>query len=133
MGAIMHQIAAIIGGVITILVGLALSDPVLNAVSGAATFEEVDEKSVPPDEISCTNPDGSAIANDSRETRITAIGNDDGGGKSIICDVEGFSGAGVVLFLMPIVYFLVIIAIGLGMVGMGALGIAGRGALAQQR
>ena len=44
-----------------------------------------------------------------------------------------FAGASSVNRLIPVVYFSVIVAIGIGMIGAGALGTMGRGLLANQR
>ena len=49
------------------------------------------------------------------------------------CGLGTFTGSSAVLFLVPIVWFLVVLSIGLSMIGFAGLGIAGRGPLAGGR
>ena len=49
---------------------------------------------------------------------------------AVDCNISSFTGSEAILNLTPIVYFLSVIAIGIGLIGVGALGMAGRGALA---
>ena len=45
---------------------------------------------------------------------------------------ESFAGAPAVNNLIPVVYFTVVVAIGIGMIGSGALGMMGRGLVANR-
>ena len=65
---------------------------------------------------------------DSAITRVRIDNN-----PMLICSIDGFSGSKVVLFLVPLVWNLVVLAFGLGLIGLASLGIAGRGALAGGR
>ena len=46
---------------------------------------------------------------------------------------DSFAGASAVNNLIPVVYFTVVVAIAIGMIGTGALGMMGRGLLANRR
>ena len=77
----MAKIGSIIGGVITIVIGLVLSNVVI-------------------------------------ETAATSGGN---------AAIGSFAGAASINNLIPLIYFTVIVMVGVGMIGLGVTGMAGRG------
>ena len=131
MSGIVFQFSIIIGGVVTILVGLVLSDVILGAVAEASTYETTVGRngalgpSTPLDVYdSCyTVPTASATA----PAKVTTTDLKSATVVRAECNLSGFMGSEAVLFLLPIVYYLFIIAIGLGMIGAGSLGVVGRG------
>ena len=127
MSGIVFQFSIIIGGVITILIGLTLSDVILGAVAGASTYETT---------VGQNGTLGPGTPIDVYEncykvqTTRAKVTESDLGSATLIrveCNLSGFMGSEAVLFLLPIVYYLFIIAIGLGMIGAGSLGVVGRG------
>ena len=51
----------------------------------------------------------------------------------LLCSIDGFTGSKAVLFLVPLVWNLVVLAFGLSLIGLASLGIAGQGAFAGGR
>ena len=52
---------------------------------------------------------------------------------AVSAPTRDFAGASSINRLIPVVYFTVIVSIGIGMIGAGALGMMGRGFLAQRQ
>ena len=160
MSGITFQLTIIIGGVLTILIGLVLSDLIIGGVAGASTYETnigrtglnpaspsdvyedcyllqvATEPDPDPDSdtgirvipvpgfnaMGTPTPVDNAVGDAVTSDVLVAVNN-----PAVECGLSNFTGSTAVLFLVPIVYYLFILAIGLGMIGVGALGVTGRG------
>ena len=117
------RIVSIVGGVITLVIGLVLSGVIVSSAQAAATSGEV---------YTCKKSDGTKIT-----TASTAEGCK---GKTDVdltktelttkAKITSFSGAQSINNLIPLVYFTVIVMVAVGMIGVGLGGFAGRGPMA---
>ena len=134
-----NQLAVILVGILTLVIGLALSDLVLQSVQEAdgptviwcvgdnvrAEWRTATQVYIPPPGTSST----SAVD----RANLMGFSDDDLNCSGVVRDVllldVRWAGARAVRDLIPVVYFTVIVAIGIGLIGVGALGMMQRGRL----
>ena len=114
------RIVSIVGGVITLVIGLVLSGVIVESATAAATSGEV---------YQCKNATSTDIGTAKTEEGCKDVANADPT-KTVLKTkalITSFSGAEAINGLIPLVYFTVIVMVGVGMIGVGIGGFMGQG------
>ena len=122
------KLIALVIGVMTIVIGLVLADVIIDtaAASGASGL------------IACHNSSGVDSNTSSLGSSCPPSGSTCGTSQNAACTtytvaiyphIGSFSGAKSVNDLVPLIYYTIVVMLGVGMIGLGTAGIVGRGPL----
>jgi hypothetical protein len=114
------RIVSIVGGVITLVIGLVLSGVIISAATAAGISGQV---------YNCRDSSSDVVGTATTEEGCKSVTGADAT-KTVLKDkatITSFSGAQSINDLVPLVYFTVIVMVAVGMIGVGLGGFAGRG------